>query len=137
MQFIRLYYVLFIISFSFALVQIPINNNISNLDISSTDRLSLSGSLELGDIQFRAIETDNGAYTQISLSGFHTSNLIGHPQLPEIHKLIEIPQNSNPVIKILNQEVDNFSLKDYGINNYIFPYQPSLSKSQTLSDVEI
>ena len=46
--------------------------------------------------------TNEGEYTHLSLPNFHLSRDIGEPELPEIHKLIEIPYNSVPRIEIVN-----------------------------------
>ena len=69
------------------------------------------------------------------LPNFHRSNDIGAPELPEIHRLIELPQGANPRVEIISETIEEINLAELGIKNPVFPAQPSLSKSQNASDV--
>lgn len=122
-------------NFSQASEIIPGSGAIAKLIIDQNSEVSLEVSMQIGDIQIMNTEVEEGEFVRLSLLGFHTSNDIGSPELPEIHKLIEIPQNAMPRIEIISEEVEYYSLSDYGIEAPIYPHQPSLSKSQTPDDV--
>jgi len=124
-----------ILNFSQASEIIPGSGAIAKLIIDQNSEVSLEVSMQIGDIQIINTEVEEGEFVRLSLLGFHTSNDIGSPELPEIHKLIEIPQNAMPRIEIISEEVEYYSLSDYGIEAPIYPHQPSLSKSQTPDDV--
>ena len=122
-------------SFSQASQSIPVTGGITKLIIDQDSEISLVGSMQSGDIQMHSLEADEGEFVRISLPGFHTSKEIGSPELPEIHKLIEIPQNAMPRIEVVYEETEYYNLSSFGISEPIFPYQPSLSKSQDPDDV--
>ena len=95
----------------------------------------LNISITTGDIVTFNEMTDNGEYTRLSLPNFHISRDIGEPELPEIHSLIEIPQEASPRIEIIESNYRDYSLLDLGIENPVHPAQPSLSKSQNPGDI--
>ncbi|SVE44162.1 uncharacterized protein METZ01_LOCUS497016, partial [marine metagenome] len=61
----------------------------------------LNITMTTGDIVTFTEMTDDGEYTRLSLPGFHLSRDVGEPELPEIHSLIEIPQEALPRIEII------------------------------------
>jgi len=79
--------------------------------------------------------TVEGEFSRLNLTNYHLSKDEGDPELPEIHNLIEIPQDANPRIEIVTSEYKDYILSDYNINSPIYPAQPSLSKSQNPEDV--
>ena len=91
--------------------------------------------LTTGDIETIIHSNDQKEFTQLLLPNYHLSRDIGDPELPEIHNLIEIPQNANPRIEIISSNYQDYLLEDLGISNLIYPSQPSLSKSQKLDEV--
>ena len=122
-------------SFPQASHSISLNSGITKLIIDQDSERSIVGSMKSGDIQVHSLEADEGKFFRIFFPGFHTSNEIGSPELPEIHKLIEIPQNALPRIEVVYEETEYYNLSSFGIADPIFPYQPSLSKSQDPDDV--
>ena len=74
-------------------------------------------------------------FTRLSLPNFHISRDEGEPELPEIHRLIEIPHNAIPRIEIVYSSYTDHYLSDLGLETLIYPAQPSLSKSQNIDDV--
>ena len=53
----------------------------------------------------QTINLDEGSFAHVKFQGLHQSNIIGSPELPEIHKLIEIPQGARPRVEIVSEEV--------------------------------
>jgi len=95
----------------------------------------LKVSITTGDIVTSLEMASEGEFTRLSLPNFHLSRDVGEPELPEIHSLIEIPQSADPQIEVLSSEYRDYFLIDLGIENQIFPAQPSLSKSQNPEDI--
>ncbi len=124
-----------IFNLSIASVEISISGSETNFRVENESSLSLNGYLQSGDLFLEKILLDGNSFTVIQYQGFHQSNIIGSPELPEIHKLIDIPQNAVPRIEVLYEEVEYYSLADYGVEEPVFPHQPSLSKSQDPDDV--
>ena len=114
---------------------IPVSAEETIFTVEQGNPIILEGTIQSGDIVVQPIIVDEGDFVRISLPGFHTSNEIGDPELPQLHKLIEIPQNAVPRIEIISEEVEYYNLSDFGIDDPIFPHQPSLSKSQDPDDV--
>ncbi|SVE31116.1 uncharacterized protein METZ01_LOCUS483970, partial [marine metagenome] len=127
--------ILLMLAIGIASVEIPVSGEVTAFTLESETSNSLAGVLKSGDLFLHNIDMDEGTFTSIQFQGYHQSNIIGSPELPEIHKLIEIPQDAVPRIEIINKEVEYYNLGDYGIENPIFPHQPSLSKSQDPDDV--
>lgn len=75
------------------------------------------------------VKTDLGNFTRVQMSGYHSSNDVGNPELPEMVQLLEIPICDNVQIQIIPGNFTVYSAAALGILNPIFPSQPSYSKS--------
>jgi len=91
--------------------------------------------VEIGKIEINEISNQNEQFISFILSGYHTSKKIGHPELPEIHRLIEIPQNAIPRVEIINYLIEEYSISEFSSLSRIIPVQPSLAKNQSPEDV--
>ncbi|MDP7027201.1 MAG: C25 family cysteine peptidase [Candidatus Marinimicrobia bacterium] len=114
---------------------IEVNGNMTEFDINQASPSVMHVNITTGDIVTFTEMTDDGQYTRLSLPNFHLSRDVGEPELPEIHNLIEIPQEALPRIEIIESTYRDYSLEDLGIENPIYPAQPSLSKSQNPGDI--
>jgi hypothetical protein len=83
----------------------------------------------LSSIKFIKEETKQGSFLNLSSENMSMSYDVGKPNLPVISKLIEIPNNSKAVVKILHFDEEFIQLNDYNLTEKIIPAQPSLSKS--------
>ena len=119
----------------YATAVINVNGADTEFKLQQISPAILNVSLTIGDIVTFTEMTDEGEYTRLSLPNFHISRDAGEPELPEIHRLIEIPQDASPRIEILSSSYRDYSLADLGIENPIYPAQPSLSKSQNPGDI--
>ena len=135
MQIRLLFYLTAICSISMATVQIPVSGTQTDFVLANQSPLSLYGLLQSGDLYLEEIDTDDDIFTLINFQGYHQSKIIGSPELPEIHKLIEVPQDAVPHVEVISEEIKYYDLSDYGINSFIYPHQPSLSKSQNPEDI--
>ncbi|SVC70594.1 uncharacterized protein METZ01_LOCUS323448, partial [marine metagenome] len=118
----------------FAASVIEVSNRETEFNMQQINPSVLNINITTGDIVTFSEMTDEGEYTRLSLPGFHMSHDVGEPELPEIHSLIEIPQEASPYIEIVSSKYRDYSLTDLGISTPIFPAQPSLSKSQNPGD---
>ncbi len=78
--------------------------------------------------QFEIIPADNG-FTVLSISDYQNFGDVGKPMLPQITRLIEIPQEAE--IKILKKQLSyiDISLDSMGYKGKIFPMQAPQVKS--------
>ena len=102
---------------------------------SENSRSKLNVEVHIGDISVETIGINGQNFTRLVLPDGHASTITGEPQLPQIHRLIEIPQDAIPRIEILYMEKREIESSDVGIFHHVFPAQPSLSKSQDADDV--
>ena len=120
-----------------------LNAEVINLNNNETDLVLINhgdfiqGTVSIKELEYYNTNYKNNDFTIINIPGYHFSQDIGLPELPQINKLIEIPQDAIPRIEIISQEVSYYQLDELNINNPIFPHQPSLSKSQTIDDVSL
>ncbi|MCP4712993.1 MAG: Gingipain R, partial [Planctomycetes bacterium] len=95
---------------------------------SSPTRLSLLNSLATADS--REIQTDEGLFTELLVPGYGRNHLVGKPQLPVLHKLIEIPFGAEVEVRIVDYEQQEYDLDESGLNHALIPVQPPRSKGQ-------
>ena len=119
----------------FATSVIQVSGNETEFNLQQVNPSVLNVSIATGDIVTFSEMTNEGEFTRVSLPNFHLSRDIGEPELPEIHSLIEITQDALPYIEIISSNYQDYSLIDLGIENLIYPAQPSLSKSQNPGDI--
>ena len=118
--------------FSFSIFADNINikeNNETSLKIEENTYLKLSLSNKISEIQTLEINTAEGIFTKLYISGYTKNVDFGNPLLPVKRKLFEIPVGANPVVKINSFTVNEYVLSDYNITNKLFPAQPPQSKS--------
>ncbi|SVC23609.1 uncharacterized protein METZ01_LOCUS276463, partial [marine metagenome] len=119
----------------FATSVIQVSGDETEFNLQQVSPSVLNVSITTGDIVTFSAMTNEGEFTRLSLPNFHLSRDIGEPELPEIHSLIEIPQDALPYIEIVSSNYRDYSLADLGIESPIYPAQPSLSKSQNPGDI--
>jgi len=115
---------------------INLSDSKTELNIKQDNMTMLNGTVNIKELMVDDIYSKDGDFIKISIPGYHSSKKEGLPQLPQMHRLIEIPQNAIPRIEIISEEVEYYTLGDYDIDNSIFPHQPSLLKSQNENDVQ-
>lgn len=75
------------------------------------------------------VKTDLGYFTRVQMNGYHSSNDIGNPELPEMVQLLEIPICEHVQMQIIPGNFTVYNAADLGVEYPIFPTQPSYSKS--------
>lgn len=74
-------------------------------------------------------------FTELYFGKGYSAGDIGEPKLPAIKNLIQIPSNSNISVKVSGYSINEYRLKDFGIETLIYPNQPSVSKEQDIKEV--
>ena len=103
----------------------------SSLVINKSSYLHLEVVNTLSVLQHFDATTPGGAFAKLQAVAYDGSNTYGHPQLPVLRKLIEIPLGAQPSVKVISYTVTEYSLAELGINLPLFPAQPPVSKSGT------
>ncbi|MBD3402672.1 hypothetical protein GF420_07235 [candidate division GN15 bacterium] len=102
------------------------DNDVALVDYGS-DGVTLR--LEVGELMFEEVATQQGMFTLLSGAGLTRSHRIGEPSLPMANRLISIPFGSELSLEVVDSEYDEYSLSDVGMTAPLMPVQPSLSKS--------
>ncbi|MCP4290680.1 MAG: T9SS type A sorting domain-containing protein [bacterium] len=92
--------------------------------------------VEVGQIEAMNVKTKAGNFTRLIIPGFHSSHEVGAPELPTMNRLINVPFGSRGSVVIDQVNTRTIKMADYGIENRVFPAQPSLSKSADLNNIE-
>ena len=87
------------------------------------------GNINIGEIDYTITSIDQNEYIRLNIPSSYNSTTVGSPELPQINHLIEIPLGATSHIQIINDEKIEFDLNTIRNNVYVYPSQPSISKS--------
>ena len=90
---------------------------------------------QLSEFNIIKINSPIGDFAKLMVPGYGENAISGNAELPVLEKLINVPLGSDIFVEVLNIEEEIISLSDYGVNELIFPSQPSLSKGDNAQDV--
>ena len=124
-----------IFSFSASATDIKITDTDNHLTITDKSLTEFTFVNHLSDIQTMMVKTKAGNFVKLIVSGYGENAQHGNAELPVLEELINVPMGAEVVIQILNKEEEIISLSDYGIDNLVFPSQPSISKGESAEDV--
>ncbi len=127
---------LFISVFGQEGIKIDLNQENIPVKITSTKSTSFIVESQFSQVDFLNVNSKKDGFTEISIPGTYYSHQIGEPKLPQVKKLVEIPQEATISIHILSTEVEEYSLSDYGISQQVIPAQRSVSKSEDPDNIE-
>ena len=109
---------------------ISLNTNKKQVRIGQNDYQKLTTTFSFNGINKFDVSSEKGMFNEISIPGLYSVGEVGTPKLPAVKKLIEIPFGAEVSVLVKSYTVNEYKLSDYGIDNYIIPVQPSVSKSQ-------
>jgi len=109
----------------------------SSLTVLKSDPLSLSLNAKTGPVYVTNVKNDLGNFVRLSSAQLGKNNTIGNPELPVMHRLIEIPQGATVEVIVNNFEQSTFNLKEKGFANKLVPCQLSQSKCGPTQPVEL
>ena len=102
----RIYIYLLFTSFSLILSNNTISMNQKHeVNLEFKNQTQIIGTINIGEIEHSIINKNNENYIRLNIPNGYPSNIIGSPELPQINKLIEIPQSGNPRFEITNEKV--------------------------------
>jgi len=128
--------VLALFSSGFAANEIQLEPGATNrLSVNESSYYRLQVTNTLNDLKFLDISTSKGLFAEMMVSGYSKSNTVGDPELPVLSKLIEIPADAVPEVKVISYDVKDYSLADWGIVSKLFPAQPPQPKNREAGDI--
>ncbi|PLW97380.1 MAG: hypothetical protein C0591_06680, partial [Marinilabiliales bacterium] len=102
--------------------------NNTGLQLLQSSDLQLQFFNKIGSVQAEFINIENIDYARLIVAGYTKSTVFGDPEVPVRRKLIEIPHGATPEIKIINYDVKEYKLAEYGIDNQLIPLQLPVPK---------
>jgi len=85
--------------------------------------------LTFGALKNIDIETEEGVFSRVFIEGCAGSHHIGEPELPVAVSTLEIPVGEDYVLNVFGNDFTIYSAAELGINEPVYPAQPSVSKS--------
>ncbi len=107
---------------------IKVKSGAAQLSIVQNTFTKLTLSNTFTKLSYRTVKNNNSFYTEMTIPDYGASNRIGDPKLPMLKKLIEVPEGATVNVNVINYTVIEYKLSDYGIQDKLFPCQPSVSK---------
>jgi len=100
----------------------------TELQLLSSSELNLIFLNKVGSINTEFVNMDGQDYVKLVTAAYTKSTVYGDPELPVRRRLIEIPHGATPVVQIINYNIAEYNLSDYGVVNQILPLQFSVPK---------
>ena len=92
------------------------------------DETNIQITVNPAEFDFDSIQIKDDYFATIKIPNFAFSLAAGEAKLPVIRRMIEIPYESNPVIKVSSVSWEYTSLHELNLPNRIIPAQQSLDK---------
>jgi hypothetical protein len=100
-----------------------------NYNVLENSNQQIRISFTTSEITSINVKTDLGNFSRIQMNDYLSSSEVGNPELPEIVELLEIPICAALQMQVIPGNYTDYDASALGIQNPIFPAQPSYSKS--------
>jgi len=114
--------------------EVRLNSGNTQLHITNNSFQKLVFTNDVSSMLFRDVQTNLGLFTELYISGYGASSLIGDPKLPVNCRLIEVPVNATPEVLVTRAEYADYTFAELGINYPVIPLQAPVSKEITDPD---
>ena len=101
---------------------------VADFQATNVDEASIELTINPGNFEFGSENTDEGWFATVALPSYGFSYVKGEAKLPVIRKMIEIPQQATPFLKIDYVDWEHTSLAELSLPNTIIPAQMSVEK---------
>ena len=105
------------------------DNSRTGLQFLTKGQMDLKLLNTVGLIKTELIKKEGTSYVRLVVPASTKGFVYGDPEIPVRRKLIEIPYGATPKVKIINYEIKEYNLADYGISVAVLPLQYSIPKS--------
>jgi hypothetical protein len=115
---------------------LPLGDSKSEAVVLDNSYNGLKMYFTLQGLSGKHIATKTGQdFTELYFGNGYFSGDLGTPKLPAFKRLIQIPFGAEISLKVVGYSEEVFLLQEMGINNRIYPVQPSLRKDMDLEEV--
>ena len=98
------------------------------VEVLHSDYNAVALKISISGFNSEVMETERGIFSHLELPGEGYTTQIGHPQLPVVRRLIEIPYGATPELIISATVLRQDDLGAFRIQNRIMPVQPPIEK---------
>ncbi len=117
-------------------IKIKLNSPETNINIISKSQTNFRAVNTISTINVEQKSNQTGNFYKLDIDNYNSNPYnTGKADLPVLNKLIEIPHEAEASIKIISYDIEYIDLSEYGITNYIYPVQPSYSKSEDPANI--
>ena len=102
----------------------------TELDLLESTYLKITASNSVAKMKSVTASTEYGEFSRLYIPGYVKNMDYGHPELPVLRKLIEIPIGAVPQVNIISTRFTEINLQEIGIQSKLYPCQPPRSKSE-------
>ncbi len=88
--------------------------------------------VSVGEFSILDVSTEAGEFSRLMIPGFHSSTIVGQPELPQMNRLISIPYGASARVEITSLASRSIPLAELGITSQLLPAQPPLPKNENL-----
>lgn len=119
--------IVLIVSFTAAFAQ-----NSSDVVVRSTGYNEVQLSYTSPTLSVKEMQVLDETYSVLEMDGFYQSSTVGHPSLPVLSKMIEIPLCADVQVTVTASESKVYTSEELGIEHSVFPVQQPQRKSDTV-----
>jgi hypothetical protein len=126
---LSLFLIVSLISLTSHAGSIKLNSNSNDLRIEQNSEHGFKASYSFSEFKTMDIKTSKGIFTRIIVPAYSKQGEFGCPEVPVKSELIEIPVNAEVKFNLISWEINEYNLKDLGINYPLMPNQPPVPKT--------
>lgn len=127
----------FTVCFGQQVKTIHLNSPYTDVKITDHHFEGIVLTLNFGEIELTKKQTNKGTFHYLEIPNLIKTFKEGYPCIPVYSGLVEIPQDAEVQIDILSYDEEIIDLPKRGINEKLYPAQPSLNIQTNPSDVEL
>lgn len=118
--------------------QLQLKNDVKpeTAKFSAANANSFQVKISLDKLSWKSKKAKTGEFfSKLWFDKGYSSGEVGSPELPAYKKLILLPYGATATAKVVNYTQTEYILKDIGMENPIFPVQPSVRKDQDSASI--
>lgn len=108
-----------------------------DIEVLSASISEASIDFHVSDYSFRKKVNSHGNFFIVELPGYHILMNPGNPSLPVMKKIISVPAGADFEISLKDTVYKTVDLKEKGITEKMFPYQPTHRKDKSPPDFKL
>jgi hypothetical protein len=108
---------------------LPLPAGESRITAVRQEPAALTFRAQVGELVAMDVQTPAGPFTRLQIPGFHASRKIGEPELPQMNRLIAVPEGARVRLEIQAVRTREVELEAWGVRHRLMPAQPPMPKN--------